>query len=130
MSFVQVRTDSNFVVNSLNFFINKWRQNGYTKGNGEEVKHRRIFEEIDHLFQQMTVEVVWNPRNSDFGSSTADRLGKPYKFSNSLNQILAKDAAIHHERICLRRQEEEDFDEDMDCSEDDEMDSNEDEDYY
>jgi len=64
------------VVNCLNEYIYKWRENDFTTCEGYEVKHRKIFEEIDYYLQTMNVEVVWIERDSDEGNIEADRLGK------------------------------------------------------
>lgn len=55
---MEIRTDSNLLVRSMNEWMPKWKKNGWRTSLGQGVKNKDLLERIDELRQQINVSFV------------------------------------------------------------------------
>jgi ribonuclease HI len=55
---LQIRTDSNLLVRSMNEWMPKWKKNGWKTAGGAAVKNRDLLEKIDGLQKQVNASFV------------------------------------------------------------------------
>ncbi|CAI2331373.1 unnamed protein product [Caenorhabditis sp. 36 PRJEB53466] len=75
---VTIFTDSRYVVDSLNNFINLWRINGYINSNGQPVANRELIQEIEELRDSMDeVNIVHVPAHcGNYNNERADEMAR------------------------------------------------------
>lgn len=54
---LKLKTDSQFTINCVTKWLNKWRRNGWKLATGEDVKNREDLEKLDKAIQG--VEIKW-----------------------------------------------------------------------
>lgn len=74
---VQIRTDSNLLVRSMNEWMPKWKKNGWKTMQKQNVKNRDLLEKIDKLRAFISVEFVHVRGHAGLhGNEKADRLAR------------------------------------------------------
>uniref|UniRef100_A0A914XJM7 ribonuclease H n=1 Tax=Plectus sambesii TaxID=2011161 RepID=A0A914XJM7_9BILA len=72
---VILRSDSQFLINSLSKWSSTWRRNGWKTVKGTDVKNRQDFEEILELMDKIQVEFEHvEGHSNESGNDEADRL--------------------------------------------------------
>lgn len=74
-----IRTDSEFLVNSVLRWMNGWKRNGWIKPDGYPVANRDDFQRLDNAIDRNYITLKWEhvPGHSGiFGNECADRLAK------------------------------------------------------
>ena len=72
---MKLHTDSNYVLQAINNWIHKWKNNGWKLSHGGDVSNREDFEELDRVLQD--IEVQWvkvKGHDKNPGNEAADRL--------------------------------------------------------
>ncbi|CAG8845547.1 8385_t:CDS:1, partial [Racocetra persica] len=57
---IEIKSDSRFVVNSLETWIHKWKKNGWKTVKNQDVKNRDLFEKIDFLLTKRPGDVYFS----------------------------------------------------------------------
>merc|ERR1712063_166299 len=60
---IQVRSDSNYLIDCMHKYVPKWIENGWVTTAGHEAVHREALENILQLERSIDVEYVWIPRS-------------------------------------------------------------------
>lgn len=74
-----IRTDSEFLVNSVLRWMPIWRRNGWLRADGYPVANREDFRKLDNKIHRYYIELKWEhvPGHAGiFGNECADRLAK------------------------------------------------------
>ncbi|RNA00413.1 ribonuclease H1 [Brachionus plicatilis] len=70
-----IYTDSKFMMNSINDWINKWKKNGWKTSSGESVKNIDDFKRLDDLCSKIKINWIYVPgHKGHYGNEEADRL--------------------------------------------------------
>jgi len=74
---LQVNTDSQFLINCVTQWMQKWKQNGWRTATGQDVKNKDDLVELDKLLKQGTISIKWTHvkgHSDDKGNIAADKL--------------------------------------------------------
>lgn len=72
-----IKTDSQFVINSITNWIKKWKVNNWKVANGNDVKNKEDFVVLDSLCQKLNVKWEYVPGHSNhLGNEQADALAR------------------------------------------------------
>ncbi|XP_062507036.1 ribonuclease H1-like isoform X2 [Corticium candelabrum] len=74
---LEIRTDSQFVINAITMWIERWKENGWKTQVGGDVKNMDDFKRLEKLTN--TVKVKWTHVNGHcgvFGNEEADKLAR------------------------------------------------------
>lgn len=72
-----IKTDSQFVINSMTNWIKKWKKNNWKVVNGNDVKNKEDFVKLDSLCERLTVKWEYVPGHSNYlGNEAADSLAQ------------------------------------------------------
>ena len=56
---ITIYTDSSYVKNGISEWVLKWRENGWKNSNKEPVKNKDLWEKLDNLCEQNTINWKW-----------------------------------------------------------------------
>ena len=56
---ITIYTDSNYVKNGITEWVLKWKENGWKNSNKEPVKNKDLWEKLDNLCSQNTINWKW-----------------------------------------------------------------------
>ena len=56
---ITIYTDSNYVKNGITEWVLKWKENGWKNSNKEPVKNKDLWEKLDNLCEQNTINWKW-----------------------------------------------------------------------
>jgi len=74
-SIVNLFTDSKYVLKDITIWIRGWKKNGWVTRNGESVKNRELWEELDNLCKKHLVNWQWvRGHSGNRGNEIADQL--------------------------------------------------------
>ena len=74
---VQLYTDSQYVKNGINDWINSWKRNGWKTAAKKPVKNKDLWLEIDRLVEEHAIEWRWVKGHAgDPGNERADELAR------------------------------------------------------
>ena len=74
-SLVEIYTDSQYVKNGINLWINKWKINGWKTANKKEVANKKLWIELDLLTQHHKISWFWVKGHSgNYYNEIADKL--------------------------------------------------------
>ena len=74
-SIVTIYTDSKYLINGITIWIRGWKKNGWVTRNGESVKNRELWEELDDLCKKHLVNWQWvRGHSGNRGNEIADQL--------------------------------------------------------
>lgn len=72
-----IKTDSQFVINSMTGWIHKWKKNDWKLSDGGPVKNKDDFVKLDKLCQQIKIKWEYVPGHSNhLGNEQADALAR------------------------------------------------------
>ena len=72
---IVIHTDSNYVKDGITKWIHGWKKNGWRTANKAPVKNAELWQKLDALVSQHTVEWQWvKGHNGDPGNEKADEL--------------------------------------------------------
>lgn len=75
ISNLYIKTDSQFVINSMTSWIHKWKKNNWKLVNGGDVKNKEDFVKLDELCEKLNVKWEYVSGHSNiFGNEQADAL--------------------------------------------------------
>lgn len=71
----EIRTDSEYAINCITEWSDNWAANNWKKGNGDDVVHKRVIQEILSIMNEYNLRVwfVWIPREAN---ADADSLAR------------------------------------------------------
>jgi ribonuclease HI len=58
VKYLELRTDSRFLINCVEKWITGWKANGWRKTNGDPVKNRLELQQLDAVSQQINIRYV------------------------------------------------------------------------
>ncbi|KAL0207043.1 hypothetical protein P9112_012754 [Eukaryota sp. TZLM1-RC] len=68
-------TDSQYVKNGIESWVHSWKRNNWKTSNRTDVKNRDLWQQLDQIHQQLTVQWKWVRGHAQcFGNQQADRL--------------------------------------------------------
>ena len=74
-SHIQITTDSMYVKNGINQWINNWKKNGWRTAAKKPVKNKDLWQELDELVQKYSIKWLWVKGHSGHpGNERADQL--------------------------------------------------------
>ena len=74
-SHIQITTDSMYVKNGINQWINNWKRNGWKTAAKKPVKNKDLWQELDELVQNYSIKWLWVKGHSGHpGNERADQL--------------------------------------------------------
>lgn len=74
-SHIQITTDSMYVKNGINEWINNWKKNGWRTAAKKPVKNKDLWQELDELVQNYSIKWLWVKGHSGHpGNERADQL--------------------------------------------------------
>lgn len=56
---IELYTDSSYVVNGINQWLQKWKKNGWRTANKKEVINKDLWQRLDNLLQKHYVKAYW-----------------------------------------------------------------------
>jgi ribonuclease HI len=72
---VGITTDSMYVKNGINQWINNWKKNGWKTAAKKPVKNKDLWQELDELVQNYSIKWIWVKGHSGHpGNERADQL--------------------------------------------------------
>ena len=72
---IEITTDSMYVKNGINQWINNWKNNGWKTAAKKPVKNKDLWQELDDLVQNYSIKWVWVKGHSGHtGNERADQL--------------------------------------------------------
>ncbi|GMT14109.1 hypothetical protein PFISCL1PPCAC_5406, partial [Pristionchus fissidentatus] len=72
-----VRTDSQLMCDSMNKYVERWRDNGYKTASGGDVKNRDLIEALDDHRSHMDLRFEYVPAHAGVrGNEAADRMAR------------------------------------------------------
>ena len=72
---VTIITDSQYVKNGINLWINKWKKNGWKTASKKPVKNKDLWKELDNLVREHIVKWEWvRGHSGNPGNEKADLL--------------------------------------------------------
>jgi|TARA_B110000467_G_scaffold141950_1_gene143017 ribonuclease HI len=74
-SHIKITTDSMYVKNGINEWINNWKKNGWRTAAKKPVKNKDLWQELDELVQNYSIKWLWVKGHSGHpGNERADQL--------------------------------------------------------
>jgi len=74
-SIVTIFTDSKYLINGITMWIRGWKKNNWVTKNGEAVKNRELWQELDNLCKNHLVNWQWvRGHSGNRGNEIADKL--------------------------------------------------------
>jgi len=77
ITMLEVNTDSQFLINCVTQWMQKWMKNGWKTSTGQDVKNKEDLVELDKLLKQGTISVKWTHvkgHSDNKGNIEADKL--------------------------------------------------------
>ncbi|MGY8764347.1 MAG: ribonuclease HI [Fidelibacterota bacterium] len=72
---IEITTDSMYVKNGINQWINNWKRNGWKTAAKKPVKNKDLWQELDELVQNYSIKWIWVKGHSGHPSNErADQL--------------------------------------------------------
>jgi len=72
---IEITTDSMYVKNGINQWINNWKKNGWKTAAKKPVKNKDLWQELDELVQNYSIKWIWVKGHSGHpGNERADQL--------------------------------------------------------
>ena len=72
---IKITTDSMYVKNGINQWINNWKRNGWKTAAKKPVKNKDLWQELDELVQNYSIKWIWVKGHSGHpGNERADQL--------------------------------------------------------
>ena len=72
---IEITTDSMYVKNGINQWINNWKRNGWKTAAKKPVKNKDLWQELDELVQNYSIKWIWVKGHSWHpGNERADQL--------------------------------------------------------
>ena len=72
---IEITTDSMYVKNGINQWINNWKKNGWKTAAKKPVKNKDLWQELDELVQNYSIKWLWVKGHSGHpGNERADQL--------------------------------------------------------
>ena len=72
---IEITTDSMYVKNGINQWINTWKKNGWKTAAKKPVKNKDLWQELDELVQNYSIKWIWVKGHSGHpGNERADQL--------------------------------------------------------
>ena len=72
---IEITTDSMYVKNGINQWINNWKKNGWKTAAKKPVKNKDLWKELDELVQNYSIKWLWVKGHSGHpGNERADQL--------------------------------------------------------
>ena len=72
---IEITTDSMYVKNGINQWINNWKRNGWKTAAKKPVKNKDLWQELDELVQNYSIKWIWVKGHSGHpGNERADQL--------------------------------------------------------
>ena len=72
---IEITTDSMYVKNGINEWINNWKKNGWKTAAKKPVKNKDLWQELDELVQNYSIKWKWVKGHSGHpGNERADQL--------------------------------------------------------
>ena len=72
---IEITTDSMYVKNGINQWINNWKRNGWKTAAKKPVKNKDLWQELDELVQNYSIKWLWVKGHSGHpGNERADQL--------------------------------------------------------
>ena len=72
---IEITTDSMYVKNGINEWINNWKRNGWKTAAKKPVKNKDLWQELDELVQNYSIKWIWVKGHSGHpGNERADQL--------------------------------------------------------
>ena len=72
---IEITTDSKYVKNGINLWINNWKKNGWKTSSKKPVKNKELWLDLDKLVQNYNIEWKWVKGHSGHpGNERADQL--------------------------------------------------------
>jgi ribonuclease HI len=56
---IEIYTDSKYVVDGINSWLEKWKKNGWKTSNKKEVLNKDLWQRLDQLLQKHKVKAIW-----------------------------------------------------------------------
>ena len=88
---IEITTDSMYVNNGINQWIDNWKNNGWKTAANKPVKNKDLWQELDELVQNYSIKWIWVKGHSGHpGNERADQLANEaiaefYDKNNTLN---------------------------------------------
>jgi len=74
-AYIEITTDSMYVKNGINQWINNWKKNGWKTAAKKSVKNKDLWQELDELVQKYSIKWLWVKGHSGHpGNERADQL--------------------------------------------------------
>ena len=74
-SHIEITTDSMYVKNGINQWIDNWKNNGWKTAAKKPVKNKDLWQELDELVQNYSIKWIWVKGHSGHpGNERADQL--------------------------------------------------------
>ncbi len=74
-SSLMIICDSEYVLNGITIYIHRWKKNGWITADGNAVKNRDLWEELDAKCKGRDIQWYWTRGHAhDLGNIEADRL--------------------------------------------------------
>ena len=72
---IEITTDSKYVKNGINLWIDNWKKNGWKTSSKKPVKNKELWVDLDKLVQNYNIEWKWVKGHSGHpGNERADQL--------------------------------------------------------
>jgi ribonuclease HI len=72
---IEITTDSMYVNNGINQWIDNWKNNGWKTAAKKPVKNKDLWQELDELVQNYSIKWIWVKGHSGHpGNERADQL--------------------------------------------------------
>ena len=87
---IEITTDSMYVKNGINEWINNWKRNGWKTAAKKPVKNKDLWQELDELVQNYSIKWIWVKGHSGHpGNERADQLANEAieEFQNKNNTL-------------------------------------------
>ena len=87
---IEITTDSMYVNNGINQWIDNWKNNGWKTAAKKPVKNKDLWQELDELVQNYSIKWIWVKGHSGHpGNERADQLANEAieEFQNKNNTL-------------------------------------------
>ena len=70
---IEINTDSKYVKDGIEIWINKWKENGWKTANKKEVKNQDLWKNLDNIIQGKKIKWNWvkGPSNNELNNEVA-----------------------------------------------------------
>lgn len=69
---VHVSSDSQYVVNGVNSWINNWKRNGWKTQKGKDIANKELWQEVAELKKKHTIKATWVKGHLDNPTTTEE----------------------------------------------------------